>query len=120
MRMLASTKSRNPLSSRDGPLDEAIGVTLGIVALAGLIALVVFGGLILLPVAIVGAIVTYWLYNYYLPRKREERAKTRQDEMFREASKIAPREDDFVTQIIDVGFMDDTLISVASRLYENS
>ena len=89
----------------------------GFIALAAFAALV-FIGMVMIPVVVVGGGTLFYVYNIHIPNKRHKEAVRRMDELYARAQRLAPTKQAMRDRMKKAGVTDSTLHSVAATLFD--
>lgn len=91
----------------------ALTLMLFVVAMVTLVV-----GAVVVPVALVGAGILYYLYNIHLPEKRRREAQARTEALYARAQKLSPSLSALQSDLIDAGITDGALHQIAKELYK--
>ncbi|PLX32677.1 MAG: hypothetical protein C0605_17635 [Hyphomicrobiales bacterium] len=98
--------------------DGVLSIVWLAVFIAGAVVLIFLVGFIIIPAAIAGGGVLYYLNNHYWPKMKEEEKQDRTRALYQQALSCVQTKTDLRRRLQQAGITDDTLLWVASQLYD--
>ncbi|WP_411890786.1 hypothetical protein [Yoonia sp. SDW83-1] len=97
---------------------ELFGNLFGIAIIVSMVAVgIVFVGMLVAPIGLIGGGTLYYLYNIHLPEKRRKEALSRTEALYRQAKKLSPSFEALELAMLDAGIESDVLFRIAKDLY---
>ncbi|EBA12649.1 hypothetical protein [Roseobacter sp. CCS2] len=97
---------------------ELFGNLIGLVIIFMMVAVaIMFIGMVVAPIALIGGGGLYYAYNIYLPEKLRREARERTEALYKRAQALSPSHDDLIMALLDVGIDSIALHRIAKTLY---
>ncbi len=97
---------------------ELFGNLFGVAIIVSMVAVaILFIGMFVAPIALIGGGGLYYAYNIHLPEKRRKEARVRTEAMYARAKELSPSITDLTDALLEAGIESAALHRIAKELY---